>query len=167
MMTEDEFKKTAKRTEDDTSVTYDLRPFGDQQQEAGALYLGSLIFKSSISSVNTSKKVVLLADSRFEMTDQLDGFVEKMKAKGLSIEIRPALTIGQQLTRAVELAKKRQLTNPRALVRFNEPKEVVEKPIGDEVDFRALEVEITQEHGYIEGVVGDQKGSKNAIFPLP
>jgi hypothetical protein len=166
-MKEDEFKNTVERTEDETSVTYDLRPFEDQQQEAGALYLGSLIFKSSISSVNTSKKVVLLADSRFAMTDQLNGFVEKKKAEGLSIEIRPALTVGQQLTRVVQLAKKHQLTNPHALVRTNNPKEIVKKPIGDEVDFRALEVEITDHHGYIEGVVGDHKDRKNVTFVLP
>jgi hypothetical protein len=89
-MTEDEFKKTVKRTEDETSVTYDLRPFEDQQQEAGALYLGSLIFKSSISKINTSKAVVVFADTRFVMTPQLDGFVEKLKAKGLQIEVRQA-----------------------------------------------------------------------------
>jgi hypothetical protein len=87
-MTEDEFKKTVKRTEDKSSVTTDIRPFGDKQQDAGAWYLGNLIFKSSISSLNTSKKAIVLSDDRFKMTDQFNGFVEKLKAIGLSIEVR-------------------------------------------------------------------------------
>ena len=166
-MTEDEFKETAERTEDETSVTYDLRPFDDEQQEAGALYLGSLIFKSSISHLSTSKKVVVLNDGRFEMTDQLDGFVKKLKAKGVTIEIRQALTVGQQLNRAVQLAKKHQLTNPRVFVRFNNPKEIVEKPIGNGVDLGALADEITGQHGYVVTVVGDQGDRKNVTFTLP
>jgi len=72
-MTEDEFKATATRTENETSVTYDVRPFGDQQQEAVAVYLGSLVFKLSITTLNTSKAVVLLVDGRFASTAQLDG----------------------------------------------------------------------------------------------
>jgi hypothetical protein len=87
-MTEDEFKKTAKRTEDETSITYDVRPFEDQQQEAVAVYLGSLVFKLSLKALNTSKALALLADSRFVSTPQLDGFVEKLKAAGLLIEVR-------------------------------------------------------------------------------
>jgi hypothetical protein len=165
-MTEDEFNETVERAEDETSITYDLRPFDDQQQEAGAFYLGSLIFKSSISKLKASKKVALLVDDRYETTDQLDGFLEKLEQKGLSIEVRPALQMGQQLTRAVQLAKKRGLTNPRIVVRFNNPKEIMEKPIGDGVDFPAIEAEISAQHGYIVKVVGDQGDIKNASFTL-
>lgn len=86
-MTEDDFKKKVKRTEDETNVMYDVRPFDDEQQGAVALYLGSLIFKSSISSLNISKSVIVLGDSRLEMTEQLDGFVEKLKTKGLAIGV--------------------------------------------------------------------------------
>jgi hypothetical protein len=87
-VTEDQFKKTAKRSEDDKSITYDVRPFEDQQQEAVAVYLGSLVFKLSVNALNTSKAVALLADNRFVSTPQLDGFVEKLTAAGLPIEIR-------------------------------------------------------------------------------
>jgi hypothetical protein len=88
IMTEAEFKTTVKRTEDETSVTYDVRPFEEFQQEGIAWYLGSLIFKLSLSALNISKAVVLLVDTRFVSTPQLDGFVEKLKAKGLPIEVR-------------------------------------------------------------------------------
>jgi len=88
VMTEGEFNETVKRTEDEASVTYDLRPFEDQQQLAVAWYLGNLIFKSSVSTLNTSKAVALLVDTRFEITPQLDGFLTKLKAHGLRIEVR-------------------------------------------------------------------------------
>ena len=87
-MTEDEFKATATRTEDEKSVTYDVRPFGDKQQEAVAVYLGSLVFKLSVNALNTSKAVVLLVDDRFTSTPQLDGFVGKLKAAGLPVTIQ-------------------------------------------------------------------------------
>jgi len=87
-MTEEEFKKRAKRAEDETSITYDVRPFDDEQQEAVAVYLGSLVFKLSVNALNTSKAVSVLVDSRFIGTPQLEGFVEKLKAAGLSIEVR-------------------------------------------------------------------------------
>jgi len=88
VMTESEFKKTVKRTEDETSVTYDFRPFEDQQQLAGAWYLGNLIFKSSVGALNTTKALALLVDTRFESTPQLDGFITKLRAHGLRIEVR-------------------------------------------------------------------------------
>ena len=75
-------------------------------------------------------------------------------------------TVGQQLTRAVQLAKKHKLTNPRACIRCNDPDEIVNKPIGD--DLRGLEVWITDHDGYIEGIVGDHEdGRKNVAFALP
>ncbi|HXX72467.1 MAG TPA: hypothetical protein VEI80_02140, partial [Candidatus Acidoferrales bacterium] len=89
LMGEDDFKKTALRTETGNLVTYDLRPFKDQQH-AAAWYLGNLIFKSSISSLDTSKSVLLLVGDTFKMTKQLKGFVGKLKAGGLSIEVRKA-----------------------------------------------------------------------------
>ena len=87
-MTEDEFKKSAVRTEDDKTVTYDLRPFKDQQIDAVGWYLGNLIFKSSVSSLNKSKSVLVLVDNQFKTTSQLDGFVDKLMKQGLSIEVR-------------------------------------------------------------------------------
>jgi hypothetical protein len=88
-MTEGDFKKAAVRTEDDTSITYDLRPFEDQQQGAVAWYLGNLIFESSAHPINSpSKAVVLLVDTRFVITPQLGGFARKLKAARLPIEVR-------------------------------------------------------------------------------
>jgi hypothetical protein len=88
VFTEGEFEETVKRVEDETNITYDVRPFEDLQQQAVAWYLGSLIFKSSVSSLNTTKAVALLVDTRFVSTPQLDGFLEKLKARDLRIEVR-------------------------------------------------------------------------------
>jgi hypothetical protein len=87
-MTEDEFKKSAIRDEDDKTVTYDLRPFKDQQHDAVGRYLGNPIFKSSVSYLNKSKNVLVLVDSQFTTTSQLDGFIDKLKKQELSIEVR-------------------------------------------------------------------------------
>jgi hypothetical protein len=88
VMTQSEFDEGVKRTEGDTTVTYDFRPFEQMQQEAVAWYLGSLIFKLSLAALNTAKSVVLVVDNRFESTPQLDGFVEKLRATGLRIDLR-------------------------------------------------------------------------------
>ena len=87
-MTEDDFKKNAIRTEDNDAVTYDVRPFKDQQQDAVAVCLGALNFRLSINALNTSKGLVLLVDSAFVSTSQLDGFVENLKSAGLRVKVQ-------------------------------------------------------------------------------
>jgi len=90
-MTEDEFKKTVERTEDEKNITYDFRRFQDEQQQAVAWYLGYLIFKLSANLLNpSSRAVVLSVDRRFETTRQLTGFVRKLNAAGVRIEVRCA-----------------------------------------------------------------------------
>ena len=88
-MTEGDFKAAALRTEDETSVTYDLHPFGDRQQPAVAWYLGKLVFLLSAHLLKApSKAVVLLVDARFVITSQLRGFVRKLKSADIPVEIR-------------------------------------------------------------------------------
>jgi len=88
-MTEGEFEKTVERSEDATNITYDLRPFRDQQQEAAAWYLGKMNFELSARPISSpSKAVVILVDTKFVMTPQLAGFVEKLNAAGLRVEVR-------------------------------------------------------------------------------
>ena len=84
-MTADDFKKTAVRTETDAAITYDIRPFGDAQQEAVGVYLGELAFRLSMNTLKPTKSVVLLVDHEFASTPQLDGFIEKLGAAGLSV----------------------------------------------------------------------------------
>ena len=86
-MTADAFKKTAIRAETDATVTYDVRTFGGEQQEAVAVYLGELVFRLSINTLQPTKAVVLLVDHRFVSTPQLDGFVETLGAAGLPVTI--------------------------------------------------------------------------------
>jgi hypothetical protein len=88
-MTEDDFRKAAVRTEDETAITYDLRPFEGRQQLAVAWYLGKLVFDLSARPVSSpSRAVVLLVDTRFVITPQLRGFARKLKAAGVPVEIR-------------------------------------------------------------------------------
>jgi hypothetical protein len=87
--TEDDFKSRSTRSEDDATITYDFRSFEDQQLDAVAWYLGFLVFRVSVGSIKIpSKDVVLMVDTRFEITRQLEKFVKKLKASRLPIEIR-------------------------------------------------------------------------------
>jgi hypothetical protein len=88
-MTEVDFKAAAQRTEDATSVSYDLRKFKERQQGAVAWYLGNLVFRLSMNQLMPSSKVVLLlVDVGFVITVQLCGFVRELKAAGVPVEIR-------------------------------------------------------------------------------
>ncbi|HEY2467838.1 MAG TPA: hypothetical protein VGI45_08350 [Terracidiphilus sp.] len=88
-MTENDFKSKALRTEDQTSVTYDLRPFADQQATAAAWYLGWLSFRLSARLLVTpTKAAVLLVDTRFEITAQFRRFLRKLKSANIAVEIR-------------------------------------------------------------------------------
>jgi hypothetical protein len=88
-MTEADFKGAVARSEDQTSVTYDLRPFGDRQQAAVAWYLGKLVFQLSAHWLSAPlKATILLVDARFVITSQLRRFVRKLKAAEMSVEIR-------------------------------------------------------------------------------
>lgn len=90
-LSEGEFKNTVERTEDEKTITYDFRPFEGRQQEAMAWYLGHLNFRLSANLVILpSKTVVLLVDTKFVSTRQLDGFVKKLNGAGLPIEVRCA-----------------------------------------------------------------------------
>lgn len=87
-MTSEAFRQTAVRTESDTVITYDVRPFGDKQQEAVAAYLGELVFRLSMNALSPAKGVRLLVDNRFVSLPQLDGFIEKLREAGLAVEIK-------------------------------------------------------------------------------
>lgn len=88
-MREDDFNTAALRTEDETSVIYDLRAHGDRQEAAVAWYLGKLIFLSSAYSLRAPPKAaVLMVDARFVITSQLRRFLKKLKSAGIAVEIR-------------------------------------------------------------------------------
>jgi hypothetical protein len=88
-MTKDEFKQKAIRTETETTVSYDLRPFGDEQEGAAAVFLGELVFRMSptVNALNTSKALVLFVDRKYQNTPQIGSHVEKLKAAGLPVSI--------------------------------------------------------------------------------
>lgn len=88
-MTADDFRKTA-ITIEDSVITYDVRPFGDAQQEAVSAYLGERIFRLSAGWSKAEKPVVLVTDDTFETTPQLDGFMEQLREAGFSVQVKCA-----------------------------------------------------------------------------
>lgn len=78
------------------------------------------------------------------------------------------VTVGQQLTNAVQLAQAKELIKAHVCVRFPDDfrDEFAVKPLDG--DLRGLEVWITEGNGYIYGIVGDHKdGRNNVTFALP
>lgn len=86
-MTKEQFAETAVRNETDSTVSYDVRPFGAEEQEAVAVFLGEQVFRHSSGALNTSKNVTLLVDNHYESTSQLEGFIEKLKSAGLHVSV--------------------------------------------------------------------------------
>jgi len=81
------------------------------------------------------------------------------------------MSIAQQLTNAVQIAKFNKLINPRIRIRY--PNDVRAEsaeenlPVGNSVLLRSLEVTITQGGGTIEELVGDHEdGRKNVALAL-
>ena len=87
-MTFDEFRQTATRTETEADVTYDVRPLGEEQQLGVAVFLEELVFRLGLGTLRISKPVVLVVDSNFENTEQLDGFIQKLTDAGLSVRLQ-------------------------------------------------------------------------------
>jgi hypothetical protein len=81
------------------------------------------------------------------------------------------MTVAEQLTKAVQLAKSNKLVNPRLRISYPDDtrKEYADEalPVGDSVALRSLEVTITQNDGTIKGVVGDGgDGRDNVVLPV-
>lgn len=86
-MTKDEFDRRVIGKETAFAVSFDVRPFGAEQQEAVAVFLGHQMFRKSIGTLNTSQKVVLITDGDYESTPQLDSFIRILKSAGLNVSI--------------------------------------------------------------------------------
>ncbi len=86
-MTKEQFTERAVRNETDSTVAFDVRPFGAEQQEAVAVFLGEQVFRLSIGALNLSKNLTLLVDGKYESTSQLEGFIEKLKSAGLHVSV--------------------------------------------------------------------------------
>lgn len=84
-----EFNKTVARTEDDATVTFDVRPFGDRQGEALDSYLSnwSMALQANAAPPH-SKLLVVLCDSSTAITKNANRLLGLLNAKGVAIEIR-------------------------------------------------------------------------------
>lgn len=93
-MTYEQFKAQAARTATPTEVTYDLRPFGQEQQEAVAVYLGQLMLRLNMGTLKPTVPVIIITDERYESTEQLDGFVAKLAEAGLTVQFEKDSSAG-------------------------------------------------------------------------
>jgi len=75
-------------SEDEISITYDVRPFGNRQGEAIAWFL-----REQVGHVERSRKfakplLVLVCDAKAEIPDSVDGLLSRLNALGASYELR-------------------------------------------------------------------------------
>jgi len=88
-VTRDDFNRRAVRYETETTVSFDVRPFGTKQQDAVTVFLGEKEFQHFTGALNRLKNVRLVVDHKFSGTSQIDGFIEHLKpALCVSIEMR-------------------------------------------------------------------------------
>lgn len=84
-----EFNKTAVRTEDHATITFDVRPFGDRQGEAVDSFLTNWMMSLQANVASPpSRPLVVLCDSATVVTTNAERFLQLLKAKGIAIEIR-------------------------------------------------------------------------------
>lgn len=86
-MTRDEFDQIAVRNESANTITYDLRPFDDDQQGAAELLLGELNVRRSFNVLNTSKELHLVVDEKYESTHQIEDVADQLRGAGLTVAI--------------------------------------------------------------------------------
>jgi hypothetical protein len=90
-MNMDEFNKTAVRTDDGRTITFDVRPFGDRQGEAIDSYLHARLMHTGTTGIgNTSKHVVLLCDSVADVPNSARNWLLHLNNAGQSAEVRQA-----------------------------------------------------------------------------
>lgn len=86
-----EFNATAVRTADATTITLDVRPFGDRQGEAVDSYLHERVMHLNTTGIGTTPKpVVLLCDSSAQIPSSAFTWLANLNAGGQATEIRQA-----------------------------------------------------------------------------
>lgn len=86
-MTREDFHSRAVRHETKSAVTFDVRPFGRNQEDAVTVFLGEQEFRRSAGMLNTARSIVLVVDGNFLESSQIKGFIQHLKST-LRVSIR-------------------------------------------------------------------------------
>jgi hypothetical protein len=90
-MNANEFNATAVRTEDPTTITFDVRPFGDRQGDAVDSYLHERLMLLQMRTGGFGPRlVVLLCDSKARIPSSVNGWLAELNARGIATDIRRA-----------------------------------------------------------------------------
>jgi hypothetical protein len=84
-----EFEESVFRTETDSTLTLDVRPFGDRQGEAIDSYLHDLGMAVLMNISRPAKSIALVCDSETVFPRTTGMWLTNMRAQGVTIEIQP------------------------------------------------------------------------------
>ena len=79
-MTREDFHSRAVRHESKNVVTFDVRPFGRNQEDAVTVFLGEQEFQRSAGMLNSSRNIVLVVDDNFLESSQIKGFIQHLNS---------------------------------------------------------------------------------------
>jgi hypothetical protein len=86
-----EFRENVLRTETNSTLTLDVRPFGDRQGEAIDSYLHDVGMAVQMNRFRPSKAIVLVCDSGVVFPATAHMWLANMQSRGVAIEIQPEL----------------------------------------------------------------------------
>ena len=84
-----EFHEKVLRTETDSTLTLDVRPFGDRQGEAIDSYLHDVGMAVQMNVFKPTKPIILVCDSETVFPANTDMWLANMRSRGVAIEIQP------------------------------------------------------------------------------
>ena len=87
-MTQDEFNKTAIRTEDSVSEIWDLGPFEGQQSKAFEYLLQNIDTQLRDGTLATKKRIIVLHDSRLVMSLPTLTWIKQLQALGVPLDFK-------------------------------------------------------------------------------
>jgi hypothetical protein len=91
LMDTNEFNSKAVRTEDQATITFDVRPFGDKQGDAVDSYLHARLMALQMNAGGFGPRLVVLVCSRSaRMPGTVNSWLAELNASGVATEIRPA-----------------------------------------------------------------------------
>ncbi len=90
-MDQKEFDAKTKRTEDASTITFDIRGHGNKQGEAADWYLHGRLWHFQNTGIGIGQRtVVVLCDSAAKMPSDVDNWLRHLNAGGAPTELRRA-----------------------------------------------------------------------------
>ena len=84
-----EFEEKVLRTETDSTITLDVRPFRERQGEAIDCYLHDAGMAVQMNIFKPTKAIVLVCDPETVFPVTTDMWLANMQSRGVAIEIQP------------------------------------------------------------------------------